>query len=60
MAWGILAAVICFVFGKFVFVGNVKKYGSAAVPVVTALVVLFILIYRHIVNEKEKKTYGNE
>jgi hypothetical protein len=30
------------------------------VPVILAFVVLFILIYRHIMNEKEKKAYGDE
>ncbi|MDM7918676.1 MAG: hypothetical protein QUS12_05860, partial [Methanosarcina sp.] len=62
VAWSILVAIIGFVFGNvvLVFVGDLKKYEPIIVPVILAFVVLFILIYRHIMNEKEKKAYGDE
>jgi len=62
VAWSILVAIIGFVFGNvvIVFVGDLKKYEPIIVPVILAFVVLFILIYRHIMNEKEKKAYGDE
>lgn len=62
VAWSILVAIIGFVFGNvvLVFVGDLKKYEPIIVPAVLAFVVLFILIYRHIMNEKEKKAYGDE
>ena len=62
IAWSILVSIIGFAFGKviFVFVGDIKKYESIIVPVVLALVILCILIYRYIMNKKEKEAYGDE
>jgi len=62
VAWSILIAIVGFVFGNvvLVFVGDLNKYEPIIVPAVLAFVVLFILIYRHIMNEKEKKAYGDE
>jgi membrane protein DedA with SNARE-associated domain len=62
IAWSILISIIGFAFGEvvLVFVSDIKKYESIIVPVVLVLVAMLILIYRHIVKEKEKKAYGNE
>ena len=62
IAWSILISIIGFAFGEvvLVFVSDIKKYESIIVPVVLALVIMLILIYRHIVKEKEKKAYGDE
>ncbi len=62
IAWSILISFIGFAFGKvvLVFVSDIKKYESIIVPAVLALVVALILIYRHIMKEKEKKAYGDE
>jgi membrane protein DedA with SNARE-associated domain len=53
IAWSILVSIIG-------FVSDIKKYESIIVPVVLVLVTMLILIYRHIVKEKEKKAYGDE
>ena len=57
IAWSILISIIGFAFGEvvLVFVSDIKKYESIIVPVVLVLVIMLILIYRHIVKEKEKK-----
>jgi membrane protein DedA with SNARE-associated domain len=62
VAWSILISVIGFVFGEvvLVLVSDIKKYESIIVPAVLALVIMLILIYRHIVKEKEKEAYGDE
>ena len=62
VAWSILISIIGFAFGEvvLVFVSDIKKYESIIVPVVLVLVVMLILIYRHIVKEKEKMAYGDE
>ena len=62
IAWSILMSIIGFAFGEvvLVFVSDIKKYESIIVPVVLVLVTMLILIYRHIVKEKEKKAYGDE
>jgi membrane protein DedA with SNARE-associated domain len=62
ITWSILVSITGFAFGEvvFVFVSDIKKYESVIVPVVLVLVTMLILIYRHIVKEKEKKAYGNE
>ena len=62
IAWSILVSIIGFAFGNviLVFVSDIKKYESIIVPVVLALVILCILVYRYIMNKKEKEAYGDE
>jgi membrane protein DedA with SNARE-associated domain len=62
IAWSILISIIGFAFGEvvLVFVSDIKQYESIIVPVVPAIVVILILIYRHIVKKKEKEAYGDE
>jgi membrane protein DedA with SNARE-associated domain len=62
VAWSILISLVGFAFGEvvLVFVSDIKKYESIIVPALLVLVTMLILIYRHIVKEKEKKAYGNE
>lgn len=62
VAWSILVSLIGFAFGEvfLVFVSDIRKYESTIVPVVLVLVTVLILVYRHVVKEKEKKAYGNE
>jgi membrane protein DedA with SNARE-associated domain len=62
ITWSIFVSIIGFAFGEvvFVFVSDIKKYESIIVPLVLVLVTMLILIYRHIVKEKEKKAYGDE
>lgn len=62
LCWSILVGLIGYLFGSvvFVFLDDIKKYESIIVPVVLGLVVLFILIYRYIVNRKEREAYGDQ
>jgi len=62
VCWSILVGLIGYLFGKvvLVFVDDIKKYETVIVPVVLGFVLLFILIYRYIVNKKEKETYGDQ
>jgi len=62
LCWSILVGVIGYLFGKviLVFVDDIKQYETVIVPVVLGLVILFILIYRYIVNKKERETYGDQ
>jgi len=58
--WSILVSVTGYVFGKvvYVFVNDIKKYEGYIVPAVLIGVTVLIIIYRHIVKEKEK-SYGD-
>ncbi len=62
IVWSILISILGYVFGEvvLVFAGDIKKYETIIVPAVLVLVTVLILVYRHIVKEKEKKVYGNE
>lgn len=61
ICWSILVGIVGYLFGRvvFVFVDDIKKYEKIIVPVVLGLVLLFILVYRYIMNKKEKETYGD-
>jgi membrane protein DedA with SNARE-associated domain len=61
ICWSILVGMIGYLFGRvvFVFVDDIKQYETIIVPVVLGLVLLFILVYRYIMNKKEKETYGD-
>lgn len=61
VCWSILVGLVGYLFGSvvFVFLDDIKKYETIIVPVVLGLVVVFILMYRHIVNKKERETYGD-
>jgi membrane protein DedA with SNARE-associated domain len=62
IAWSVFISIIGFAFGEviLVFVSDINKYEPIIVPTVLVLVIMLILIYRHIVKEKEKKAYGDE
>lgn len=62
VCWSILVGLVGYLFGSvvFVFLDDIKKYEAIIVPVVLGLVVLFILIYRYVVNKKERETYGDQ
>ncbi len=62
IVWSTIISFIGYAFGQFVFVfvSDIRKYESIIVPVVLVFVTILILLYRHVVKEKEKKTYGNE
>jgi len=59
--WSILVTTIGYVFGKvvFVFVSDIKQYEEYIIPAVLIGVIVLIMIYRHIVKEKEK-SYGDQ
>jgi membrane protein DedA with SNARE-associated domain len=61
VCWSILVGLVGYLFGSvvFVFLDDIKKYETIIVPVVLGLVVLFILVYRYVVNKKERETYGD-
>ncbi len=61
VCWSILVGLVGYLFGRvvFVFVDDIKQYETIIVPVVLGLVLLFILVYRYIINKKEKETYGD-
>jgi membrane protein DedA with SNARE-associated domain len=60
--WSVFISVIGFLFGHvvFVFVTDIKRHEKIIVPVVLAIVTIMILVYRHIVKEKERKVYGDQ
>ena len=59
--WSILVSVTGYVFGKvvYVFVSDIKKYEEYIISAVLIGVMVLIIIYRHIVKEKEK-SYGDQ
>ena len=58
--WSVFISVIGFLFGHVVFVTDIKRHEKIIVPVVLAIVTIMILVYRHIVKEKERKVYGDQ
>jgi membrane protein DedA with SNARE-associated domain len=60
--WSVFISVIGFLFGHvvFVFVTDIKRHEKIIVPAVLAIVIMLILVYRHIVKEKERKVYGDQ
>ncbi|MCX5813210.1 MAG: DedA family protein [Proteobacteria bacterium] len=60
--WSIAVTLTGYIFGNvvYVFVKDIKKYENYIVPVILAAVTILILIYRHIVQARERKSYGNE
>ncbi|MEN6615054.1 MAG: DedA family protein, partial [Syntrophorhabdus sp.] len=62
ICWSLLVGTIGYLFGRvvFVFVDDIKKYETIIVPVVLGAAVAFILIYRYIVNKKERETFGDQ
>lgn len=59
--WSIVVSSIGYLFANvvYIFVQDIRKYEIYIVPAVIAFVVICIIIYRHIVKEREK-TYGNQ
>ena len=59
--WSILVTLIGYLFGNivYVFVSDMNRYQNYIIPITLAAVTVLILIYRHIMQEKEK-SYGDE
>jgi len=59
--WSIVVSSIGYLFANvvYIFVQDIRKYEVYIVPAIIAIVAIFIVIYRHIVKEREK-TYGNQ
>ena len=62
LLWSVVISLIGYVFGEvvYIFANDVRKYELYIVPAVLAGAFLLILIYRHVVKEREEKSYGND
>jgi membrane protein DedA with SNARE-associated domain len=62
LIWSVAVSLIGYMFGKvvYIFVHDIRKYELYIVPAVLVGVILLIVFYRHIVKEREEKSYGNE
>jgi membrane protein DedA with SNARE-associated domain len=62
LLWSVAVSLIGYVFGEvvYIFANDVRKYELYIIPAVLAGVLLLILIYRHVVKEKEEESYGND
>ena len=62
LLWSVVISLIGYLFGEvvYIFANDVKKYEIFILPAVLAGVILLILIYRHVVKEREEKSYGND
>lgn len=58
--WSILVSLTGYIFGKvvYVFVSDIRKYEEYTIPAILIGVTILIMIYRHIVKEREK-SYGD-
>ncbi len=61
LVWSIFITLIGYLFGNvvYVFVSDMNKYQNYIIPITLVAVSILILIYRHIMQEKEK-SYGDE
>jgi membrane protein DedA with SNARE-associated domain len=59
--WSIVVSSIGYLFANvvYIFVHDIRKYEKFIIPAILIVVAAFILVYRHIVKEREK-TYGNQ
>jgi membrane protein DedA with SNARE-associated domain len=59
--WSTLVSSVGYLFGNmvFVFVTDIRKYEKLIIPIILVLVVLFIVVYRHLLKKKEK-SYGDQ
>jgi membrane protein DedA with SNARE-associated domain len=59
--WSILVTLTGYLFGNvvYVFVSDMNRYQNYIIPITLSAVTVLILIYRYIIQEKEK-SYGDE
>lgn len=59
--WSIVVSAVGYVFANvvYIFVHDIKQYERLVVPAIIGAVLICILVYRHIVKEREK-SYGNQ
>jgi membrane protein DedA with SNARE-associated domain len=59
--WSILVTLVGYLFGNvvYVFVNDMNRYQNYIIPITLVVVMVLILIYRRIMQEKEK-SYGDE
>ncbi len=61
LIWSVGIALLGYVFGKilYVFIHHIQTYEYYAMPAIVAVVLIAVVIYRHIVKEREK-AYGDQ
>jgi membrane protein DedA with SNARE-associated domain len=59
--WSVLITFIGYLFGNvaYVFVSDMNRYQNYIIPITLVVVTILIVVYRHIMQEKEK-SYGDE
>jgi membrane protein DedA with SNARE-associated domain len=59
--WSVLVTLIGYLFGNmvYVFVSDMNRYQNYIIPITLVAVTILIVVYRHIMQEKEK-SYGDE
>ena len=62
LLWSVAVSLIGFLFGEvvYIFAHDIRKYELYIIPAVLTAVAALILTYRHIMKEREEKSYGNE
>lgn len=62
LLWSVLVSLVGYLFGEvvYIFANDIRKYELYIIPAVLVGVFLLILIYRHVVKEREEKSYGND
>jgi membrane protein DedA with SNARE-associated domain len=62
LLWSVAVSLIGFLFGEvvYIFAHDIRKYELYIIPAVLTAVAAFILMYRHIMKEREEKSYGDE
>jgi membrane protein DedA with SNARE-associated domain len=62
LLWSVAISLVGFLFGEvvYIFAHDVKKYELYIIPAVLTGVAGLILVYRHIMKEREEKSYGDE
>jgi membrane protein DedA with SNARE-associated domain len=60
-AWAVLVSLLGYSFANvvYIFVSDVSGYERMIIPVVAVIAVFIILLYRHMVKEKEEEFYGD-
>ena len=62
LLWSFAVSLVGYLFGEvvYMFAHDIRKYEIYIIPAVLAAVFLLILIYRHIMKQREEKSYGDE
>ena len=62
LLWSVAISLIGFLFGEvvYIFAHDIKKYEIYIVPAVLTGGIALILMYRHIMKQREEKSYGDE